>query len=58
MLVLCGFCLYLPLNRYQAILDVCYSAGESEKVMQGIHENYLEAKSKDPFLSGVPFIIS
>ncbi|XP_012939837.1 chromosome transmission fidelity protein 18 homolog [Aplysia californica] len=42
-----------PPARYQHILELCQSAGESERIMQGLQENYLEAKSKDPHLHGL-----
>ncbi|GFO38310.1 chromosome transmission fidelity protein 18-like protein [Plakobranchus ocellatus] len=42
-----------PSARFQHILDMCQAAGETDRVMQGIHENYLEAKAKDPHLFGL-----
>jgi len=42
-----------PTARFSHILQLCQSAGEYEKVLQGIHENYLEAKCKDPHLTGL-----
>ncbi|BFZ03156.1 hypothetical protein BsWGS_06195 [Bradybaena similaris] len=42
-----------PQARFQHILDVCQSSGEFERVLQGLYENYLEAKSKDPHLNGL-----
>jgi len=42
-----------PPARFSHIHHLCQSAGEYEKVMQGIFENYLDAKSKDPHLNGL-----
>ncbi|KAK3690943.1 hypothetical protein RRG08_021640 [Elysia crispata] len=42
-----------PSARFQHILYMCQAAGETDRVMQGIHENYLEAKAKDPHLIGL-----
>ncbi|GFR79244.1 chromosome transmission fidelity protein 18-like protein [Elysia marginata] len=42
-----------PSARFQHILTLCQAAGEADRVMQGIHENYLDAKAKDPHLIGL-----
>ncbi|RUS89835.1 hypothetical protein EGW08_002365 [Elysia chlorotica] len=42
-----------PSARFQHILYMCQATGETDRVMQGIHENYLEAKAKDPHLIGL-----
>ncbi|ESP01463.1 hypothetical protein LOTGIDRAFT_230720 [Lottia gigantea] len=39
-----------PGVRFQNILMVAQAAGEYDKIRQGLFENYLEAKSKDPHL--------
>ncbi|CAL1547262.1 unnamed protein product [Lymnaea stagnalis] len=43
-------------SRFEHILHMCQSAGEYDRIMQGLHENYLEAKSKDPRLSGLNLV--
>ncbi|XP_050392503.1 chromosome transmission fidelity protein 18 homolog [Patella vulgata] len=42
-----------PAVRFRNILLVAQAAGEYDKVKQGLFENYLEAKSKDPHLVGL-----
>nr|KAI8767092.1 putative chromosome transmission fidelity protein 18 [Biomphalaria glabrata] len=44
---------FSPSARFQHMLHLCQSAGETERIIQGLHENYLEAKSKDPHLTGL-----
>ncbi|KAK7111680.1 hypothetical protein V1264_011274 [Littorina saxatilis] len=42
-----------PTARFQHILSLAQATGEYERVTQGLFENYLEAKSKDPHLVGL-----
>ena len=35
------------------MLSEVYAAGESEKVVNGLFENYLDCKFKDPYMDGV-----
>ena len=37
------------------MLNLAQAAGETEKIMQGLFENYLEAKVKDPRMATVSF---
>ena len=39
--------------RFQHVVSVVQAAGEYEKMVQGVFENYLEAKSKDTYMAGV-----
>ncbi|KAL4241036.1 hypothetical protein ACF0H5_001814 [Mactra antiquata] len=42
-----------PTARFSNILSVVQSAGEYEKLTQGLFENYLDCKFKDPYMDGV-----
>ncbi|KAK3609804.1 hypothetical protein CHS0354_029843 [Potamilus streckersoni] len=42
-----------PTARFWNILSVVQSAGEYEKLTQGLFENYLECRFKDPHMEGV-----
>ncbi|XP_067671435.1 chromosome transmission fidelity protein 18 homolog [Haliotis asinina] len=42
-----------PANRFHTVLLAAQAAGEYEKVTQGVFENYLEAKCKDPRLDAL-----
>ncbi|KAH9505293.1 Chromosome transmission fidelity protein 18 [Bulinus truncatus] len=44
---------FSPTSRFHHIYNLCQSAGEIDRIMQGLQENYLEAKSKDPHLNGL-----
>ena len=39
--------------RFHNSLQMALAAGDSEKVAQGLYENYLEAKVKDPRMEAV-----
>lgn len=41
--------------RFHNVLQATYSSGEYEKVIQGLFENYLECKYKDPKMEGLNF---
>ncbi|OWF51090.1 chromosome transmission fidelity protein 18 homolog [Mizuhopecten yessoensis] len=43
--------------RFQNVLQATYSSGEYEKVIQGLFENYLECKYKDPKMEGLNFAL-
>lgn len=45
------------LCRFNKILETTQAAGEYEKVTQGLYENYLEAKCKDPRLEAVSCVV-
>ncbi|KAL8593155.1 hypothetical protein ACOMHN_009810 [Nucella lapillus] len=40
-----------PTARFQHILSLAQATGEYERVIQGLYENYLQAKAKDPHLT-------
>ncbi|XP_076449657.1 chromosome transmission fidelity protein 18 homolog [Babylonia areolata] len=42
-----------PTARFQHILSLAQATGEYERVIQGLYENYLQAKAKDPHLKGL-----
>ena len=42
--------------RFQNVLEVAQASGEHEKIMQGLYENYLESKAKDPRMEGVSIL--
>ncbi|XP_033750100.1 chromosome transmission fidelity protein 18 homolog [Pecten maximus] len=44
-----------PTARFHNVLQATYSSGEYEKVIQGLFENYLECKYKDPKMEGLNF---
>lgn len=39
------------------MLHMAQAAGEHEKILQGLYENFLEAKTKDPHMYGVSQLI-
>ena len=39
--------------RLQTTYDMTMASGEGDKLHQGLYDNYLEAKVKDPHLDGV-----
>jgi len=38
------------LCRFQSMLQMALAAGEDKKIQEGLFENYLEAKVKDPHM--------
>ncbi|XP_060063519.1 chromosome transmission fidelity protein 18 homolog [Ylistrum balloti] len=44
-----------PTARFHNVLQATHSSGEYEKVIQGLFENYLECKYKDPKMEGLNF---
>ena len=42
--------------RFQKVLEVAQASGEHEKIMQGLYENYLESKAKDPRMEGASIL--
>ena len=42
--------------RFQNVLEVAQASGEHEKIMQGLYENYLESKAKDPRMEGASIL--
>lgn len=42
-----------PTARFQHVLGLAQATGEYERIIQGLFENYLQAKSKDPHLVGL-----
>lgn len=39
--------------RFNNVLSVVQGAGENDKLTQGLFENYLDCKFKDPYMDGV-----
>ena len=37
-------------NRFNSTLQMVHAAGETNRIQQGLFENYLESKVKDPYL--------
>lgn len=44
-------------SRFHRILSLAMTCGEFAKLTQGIYENYLDVKFKDPHLDSVRFVI-
>lgn len=42
-----------PAARFQNILSIVHGTGEYDKLAQGLFENYLDCKFKDPYMAGV-----
>ncbi|XP_014779252.1 chromosome transmission fidelity protein 18 homolog isoform X2 [Octopus bimaculoides] len=42
-----------PTARFQNILQSTYAAGEFDKILHGLFQNYLEVKFKDPKMGGI-----
>jgi len=44
------------MNRFNSTLQMVQAAGETNRIQQGLFENYLESKVKDPYLFLVSYV--
>ena len=45
-------------NRFNSTLQMVQAAGETNRIQQGLFENYLESRVKDPYLLLVSYLLA